>query len=71
MRFCTGALTNKILMARSLNSEEAAIFNENFTNEQFSAFINDFKEGLLKHQEEESELTPEVGFWLHGRFPGS
>jgi hypothetical protein len=59
-------------MARSLNSEEAAIFTENkLTNDQFSAFISDFKEGLLKHQEEELELTPEVGFWLCGRFPGS
>ena len=59
-------------MARSLNPEEAAIFNENQpSSEQFSAFINDFKEGLLKHQEEELELTPEAGFWLCGRFPGS
>jgi len=59
-------------MARSLNPEEAAIFKENqLTSEQFSAFINDFKEGLLNHQEEELELTPEVGFWLCGRYPGS
>jgi hypothetical protein len=59
-------------MARSLNPEEAAIFNENqLTSEQFSAFISDFKEGLLKHQEEELEMIPEVGFWLRGRFPGS
>ena len=62
----------KLLMARSLNLEEAAIFKEDqLTSDQFSAFINDFKEGLLKHQEEEAELTPDVGFWLCGRFPGS
>jgi hypothetical protein len=59
-------------MARSLNSEEAAIFKEDqLPGEQFSAFVNDFKEGLLKHEEEGSEMTPEAEFWLCGRFPGS
>jgi hypothetical protein len=59
-------------MARSLNSDEAAIFNENLlAKEQFSAFMSDFTEGLLKHKEEEPEFMPESGFWLNGRFPGS
>jgi hypothetical protein len=59
-------------MARLLSSEEAAVFNENLlANEQFSAFMSDFAEGLMKHQEKEPELTPETGFWLTERFPGS
>lgn len=59
-------------MARSLNSEEAAIFYENQSaTEQFSAFMSDFAEGLLKHQEEEAELALDPGFWLHDRFRGS
>lgn len=62
----------KISMARSLNSEEAAIFKEDpLAGEQFSAFISDFTEGLLKHQEEELELTAEVALWMGGRFTGS
>lgn len=72
MRSCIGALTNKFPMARSLNSQEAAIFkDEPIADEQFSAFISDFTDGLLKHQEEELELTAQVALWLRGRFPGS
>ncbi|HLX70078.1 MAG TPA: hypothetical protein VKV04_10675 [Verrucomicrobiae bacterium] len=59
-------------MARSLNPEEAAIFqDDSIANEQFSAFMSDFAEGLLKHQEEDLELTTQVALWLRGRFPGS
>lgn len=59
-------------MARSLNSEEAAIFNENQSaTDQFSAFMRDFAEGLSKHQDEEPELALDPGFWLRDRFRGS
>jgi hypothetical protein len=59
-------------MARLLNSEEAAVFDENIlANEQFSAFMSAFAEGLMKHEDKEPELTPETGFWLTERFPGS
>lgn len=58
-------------MARSLNSEEAAVFNEEpLESEQFP-LLSDFAEALLKRQKEEMELSPDPGIWWHGRFPGT
>lgn len=58
-------------MARSLNSDEAAVFNEELLADEQLLLTSELAEALLKRQQEEMELSPGPGIWWHGRFPGS
>ena len=56
-------------MARSLNSEEAAVFNQEILATQKFPLVND-SATELKKSDKVSELTREHGLWFAHYFPG-
>jgi hypothetical protein len=58
-------------MARSLNADEAEVFQDAISPERkFTLEYGSF-EGLLQRRDEELELTLESGFWFGDHFPGA
>jgi len=53
-----------ILMARSLNTQEAEVFNAAIDTTQNFPLFADYAESLLKRRDEALELAPESGIWF-------
>lgn len=58
-------------MARSLNLEEADVFNQDILATRKFPLINDSAEGLLKRRDNTLELTAELARWFGEHFPGA
>ncbi|HWD93701.1 MAG TPA: hypothetical protein VG938_15275 [Verrucomicrobiae bacterium] len=59
-------------MARALNWEEAALFEDAISPERkFALECGGSLESLTERRDEELELTPESAFWFGVHFPGA